>query len=130
MVDTVEAKTDGPAAGTVEGVPGMDAVEAKEEGPAAGTVEAMEGGVVAGTVEIMEDCQAAGTVEAMDTVEAGPVTDISGLCGWSVTRDGAKSASLSISLLKGQMPVHLKPAWIFDGVAAIGKESLTIAGTS
>ena len=38
--------------------------------------------------------------------------------GRSVTWDGAKSMSLKICLLKGQIPVHTNPAWIFDGVAA------------
>lgn len=76
----------------------------------------------------MEDCPATGTVEVMDTVAAGPVTDFSGLCGQSVTQDSAKSASLKMFLLRGQITVHWKPAWIFDGVAAIGKEYLTIAG--
>ena len=102
----MEAKKEGTAVGAVKGVPDMDAVKVKGGSPAAGTVE------------------------TMDTDDAGPVTYVSGLCGQSVMQDGAKSASVKISLFKGQTPVHLKPAFIFDGVAAIGKESLTIAGMS
>lgn len=58
-------------------------------------------------MEAKKEGPAAGTLEGMDTL-------MSGLCGWSVMRDDTKSALL-------KMPAHLKPAWIFVGVTAIGK---------
>lgn len=71
----------------------MDAMKAKRQVPAARKVE------------MIEECPFAGTVEVRGKVKAGPVTDVSGLCGRS-----------------DQVLVHMKPALTFADVAAFDKE--------
>ncbi|KAK5909524.1 hypothetical protein CesoFtcFv8_003447 [Champsocephalus esox] len=87
---------------------GKEAVSGGEEA-ASGGEEAASGGEEAASGG---EEAASGGEDATVGVGAALVEGSGG--GRSVTWDGIKS----MSLLKGQIPVHANPAWIFDGVAA------------
>ena len=57
-----------------------------------------------------EDATVATSVDGVGLVEVDGTSGVTAGIGWSVTRDGAKSLSLKMSLLEGQIPVHPNPA--------------------